>query len=201
MHFIAAHDLMTFAYRDVLDFWFEPPDAPGHGTPRKVWFSKDPGFDAEVRDRFAGLHARAARGGLADWENSPESLLALIVTLDQFPRNMYRGSPAAFSTDASALAAARTMVERGWDRDLLPAMRMFVYLPFEHSELLADQDECMRLMKRLGEDARFADLPKWAEKHREVVRRFGRFPHRNAILGRASTPAEVEFLSQPGSSF
>ena len=192
---------MTYAYRDVLDFWFEPPEAPGHGGPRQVWFSKDSRFDAEVRTRFAGLHESAAGGALADWENSPESLLALIVALDQFPRNMYRGASAAFATDAAALAAAKTMVQRGWDLGVQPGMRMFAYLPYEHSEGLADQDECMRLMARLGEDARFADLPKWAEKHHAVIRRFGRFPHRNAILGRASTPEEIEFLSQPGSSF
>ena len=192
---------MTYAYKDVLDFWFEPPEAPGHGAQRQVWFSKDSRFDAEVRTRFAGLHETAARGALADWEKAPESLLALIVALDQFPRNMYRGVAAAFATDGAALAAAKTMVRRGWDLGVQPGMRMFVYLPYEHSEVLADQDECMRLMARLGEDARFADLPKWAEKHHAVIRRFGRFPHRNAILGRASTPEEVEFLSQPGSAF
>ncbi len=192
---------MTHAYRDVLDFWFEPIEAPGHGAPRQVWFSKDSRFDAEVRVRFAGLHGTAARGALADWEKSPESLLALIVALDQFPRNMYRGTSAAFATDGAALAAAKTMIQRGWDLGLQPGMRMFVYLPYEHSEVLADQDECLRLMARLGEDARFADLPKWAEKHHAVIRRFGRFPHRNAILGRASTLEEIEFLSQPGSSF
>ena len=125
----------------------------------------------------------------------------MIVVLDQFPRNIHRGLPASFASDAQALAAARSMIESAWDVALAPAMRWFAYMPFEHSELLADQDLCLRLMRQVAEDSQFADVPKWAVAHRAVIARFGRFPHRNAILGRESTPAEFEFLKQPGSSF
>ena len=187
--------------REVLDFWFGAPGSADFGRSRDVWFRKDAAFDRALADRFADLHAAAARGELAAWMAAPESLLALIVVLDQFPRNIHRGSPASFATDAQALAAARAMLASGWDVALPPAMRWFAYMPFEHSESLADQELCLRLMRQVAEDPQFADVPKWAVAHHAVIAQFGRFPHRNAILGRESTPAEVEFLKQPGSSF
>ena len=187
--------------REVLDFWFGAPGSADFGRSRDVWFRKDAAFDRALADRFADLHAAAARGELAAWMAAPESLLALIVVPDQFPRNIYRGSPASFATDAQALAAARAMLASGWDVALPPAMRWFAYMPFEHSESLADQELCLRLMRQVAEDPQFADVPKWAVAHHAVIAQFGRFPHRNAILGRESTPAEVEFLKQPGSSF
>jgi uncharacterized protein (DUF924 family) len=185
----------------VLDFWFGAASTADYGDARKEWFRKDPTFDAQVRERFAGLHARLSRGETAGWDQAPLPLLAQIVVLDQFSRNMFRDSPDAFASDTRALAGARKMVMQGWDMALLPMMRMFVYLPFEHSENLADQDRCVELMQRVTVDARFADLAQWAEKHRVVIARFGRFPHRNAILGRPSTPEEAEYLRQPGSGF
>jgi len=188
-------------YREVLDFWFGAPGSEDHGRQRKEWFVKDAAFDAQIRERFAALHGRAHAGELKHWDASPEGLLALIVVLDQFSRNMYRDTPQSFASDAQALAAARKMVERGWDMDLPPVLRSFVYLPYEHSENLVTQDEALRLFQRVLEDPALADLPEWARKHREVVRRFGRFPHRNAILGRESTPEEEEFLREPGSRF
>lgn len=187
--------------QEVLDFWFGAPGSADFGRSREFWFRKDPAFDRALAARFADLHAAAARGELAAWTAAPASLLALIVVLDQFPRNIHRGLPASFATDAQALAAARSMIESAWDVALAPAMRWFAYMPFEHSELLADQDLCLRLMRQVAEDPQFADVPKWAVAHRAVIARFGRFPHRNAILGRESTPAEFEFLKQPGSSF
>lgn len=185
----------------VLDFWFGAPGSADFGRSRDFWFRKDAAFDRALATRFADLHAAAARGELAAWMAAPQSLLALIVVLDQFSRNIHRGLPASFATDAQALVAARSMIESAWDVALPPAMRWFAYMPFEHSESLADQDLCLRLMQQVAEDPQFADVPKWAVAHRAVIARFGRFPHRNAILGRESTPAEVEFLKQPGSSF
>ncbi len=174
--------------QEVLDFWFRGTQA------RKEWFRKDPAFDAEIARRFAGLHQTAAAGALGDWRDSARACLALILLLDQFPRNMFRGTARAFSTDALALDAAKHAVQAGYDRSLNDVERTFVYLPFEHSEDLADQERALKL---------FAGHPnyEWARRHWEIIRRFGRFPHRNAVLGRQSTPAEIEFLEKPGSSF
>lgn len=187
--------------REVLDFWFGASSSSGYGAARKEWFRKDAAFDALISDRFAALHVRLEGGESAGWDDTPASLLARILVLDQFSRNMFRDSPRAYASDPLALSCARLMVGRGWDMDLIPVQRMFVYLPFEHSEHLEDQDRCVELMQRVAVDPALADMPQWAEKHRVVVARFGRFPHRNAILGRSSSPEEIEFLRQPGSSF
>ena len=170
----------------VLEFWFQ--------RDRKDWFTKDAAFDTEIRTRFLPLYELAAGGGLAAWMEEPRSCLALVIVLDQFPRNMFRGSARAFAADAIALEAARAIVARGWDRALSPDERTFAYLPFEHSENLQDQERSLRLFEG---NENF----EWARKHHEVIRRFGRFPHRNAALGRASTTEEIAFLAQPGSSF
>lgn len=188
-------------YQEVLDFWFGAPGAPGHGAPRKEWFVKNREFDAQVRERFQDLYAGAVAGELEPWQDHAMGLLALIIVLDQFPRNMFRGQPESFASDAAALRYARRMVERGWDEDLLPVMKSFVYLPFEHSENLAIQKASLQLFENFASDPQLADLSKWAQKHYDIISRFGRFPHRNAILGRESTAEEVSFLSQPGSSF
>jgi len=187
--------------RAVLDFWFGVPGSAQYGRPRAEWFVKKPAFDAEIRARFLDLHGRADAGALAHWADHAHGLLALIVLLDQFPRNMFRGQPGAFASDTAALTNARLMVARGWDLQLPPVMRGFVYLPYEHSESLAAQEEALRLFERVLEDPALADWPAWARKHHEVIRRFGRFPHRNQVLGRASTPDEIEFLRQPGARF
>lgn len=180
---------------DVLGFWFAR-----EGRDQR-WFQKDDRFDAEVRLRFFALHAGAASGKLEAWKNSARECLALIVLLDQFPRNMFRGSAQAFSTDAMALSAAQLAVERGYDRGLAPVERLFLYLPFEHSEALWAQDEACRLIQELDAFPETGDAYAYALRHRDVIRRFGRFPHRNAALGRPSTREELEFLATPGSVF
>ena len=173
---------------EVLRFWFE--EHP------KDWFVKNPAFDAEIGRRFLALHEAAAAGQLAHWADDPHACLSLVIVLDQFPRNMFRGDARAFATDAQALAAARVILARGWNRSMSRPQQLFAYLPFEHSESLADQVLCCELMKDFD-----AEQLRYAIRHREIIERFGRFPHRNAILGRASTPAEIEFLKQPGSGF
>lgn len=187
--------------REVLDFWFGEPGTPAHGKPREAWFRKDAAFDAGIRRRFLALHARAALGECERWREEPGSLLALIVVLDQFSRNLYRDDPRAFSQDAQALDCARLMIDRGWDVPRLPVERQFAYLPFEHAEDLAMQDRSMELFAALEAFPETKGLAGWAGKHRVIVRRFGRFPHRNAALGRESTPEEIAFLEEPGSRF
>lgn len=181
--------------REVLDFWFRESER----DPR--WFRKDPALDVEVRARFLPLYEHAAAGKLAPWLDGPRDCLALIVVLDQFPRNMFRGTARAFATDAAALAAARHAVARGYDRSMRPAQRMFLYLPFQHAESLEDQRRSCELNAPLGAFPETFDVPRFAEAHRAIIERFGRFPHRNAALGRPSTAEEIEFLKQPGSGF
>jgi len=173
---------------DLLRFWFEehPQD----------WFAKNPAFDAEIRARFLPVHEAAAAGRLSTWAQAPGRCLALVLALDQFPRNLFRGEARAFATDPQARDAARTILARGWDKPMGESQRLFAYLPFEHSESLSDQDLSCELMKDF--DPKLLD---YAERHRAIIRRFGRFPHRNDILGRESTAAEIEFLKLPGSGF
>ena len=180
---------------EVLDFWFAG-DPAAH---RKVWFEKDAEFDAAC-SRFADALRDARAGAFDHWTDTPRGTLALIILLDQFSRNLHRGSPEAFAADAKALGIARSAVARGFDQELGPMERMFVYLPFEHSENLADQDESVRLFATLRE-ALGEDSIRYGESHRDVIRRFGRFPHRNAALGRVSTPEELAYLAQPGAGF
>ncbi len=184
-------------YPEVLDFWFGKP----RGKARAEWFRKDERFDEEIRSRFGELHARAARRELDAWRARPDSMLALVIVLDQFSRNLYRNDPRAFAQDAYARECAKEAVSRGDDAKLLPVECQFLYLPFEHSEDLADQDRCVALMRSLDGFHETRGISDWAERHRVIVRRFGRFPHRNAALGRASTAEETEFLKQPGSGF
>lgn len=186
----------------VLDFWFGVPTDPGYGQARKVWFAKDDAFDAEVRRRFAATIEQALRGELEGWADDARSALAQILVLDQFTRNALRDTPRSFAGDARALAAASRLVGARLDESLPAFMRAFVYMPFEHAEGLALQDEAVRLFTRLvaddpGEGSKLA----YAHRHRAVIERFGRFPHRNAILGRQSTAEEIVFLQQPGSRF
>ena len=185
--------------REVLDFWFG--SGRGIGTPRMEWFRKDAAFDAAIRTNFGDLHERAARGELEAWRASPEPMLALVVVLDQFSRNLHRESPRAYAQDEHARACAEEALRRGDDLGFLPVQRQFLYLPYEHSEDLRDQERGVELMRSLEAFEETRGLTSWAEKHRDIIRRFHRFPHRNAILGRASTPEEIEFLKSPGSSF
>jgi uncharacterized protein (DUF924 family) len=189
------------AWTDVLEFWFAPPGSPEFGRDRTCWFTKSADFDALVRERFLATHEAALTGRLDGWAERPLSGLALVVALDQFPRNVFRGAPRAFAADPKALAVARSLVARRFDECLLPVQRCFAYLPFEHAEDLAAQRESLRLFERLAVDPSGARTLTYAMRHYAIVERFGRFPHRNAILGRASRPEETAFLSQPGSSF
>ncbi len=178
------------AAETVLAFWFNELGEQG-------WFQPPEGLDDVIRDRFSALHLEMAQGDLSAFHASARHRLAAIIVLDQFPRNMYRATPLAFATDWLAVREARLLVEAGLDRELDVHSRCFSYLPFEHSESLVDQDLSVQLFSDLG-DANYLD---YAKKHRDVIATFGRFPHRNGFVGRQSTEAELEYLSQPGSGF
>jgi uncharacterized protein (DUF924 family) len=196
--------------REILDFWFVP--APGERTRdddakvegvvvRDVWFRKDDAFDAAIRERFAVPLAAGLAGAYGEWCVEPRGSRARVVVRDQFTRNAFRDTPQAFAGDARALATAQDALDHGFDRELLPQERWFLYMPFEHSEALPDQDRAVALFEALASETGLDEPLPWAIRHRDVIRRFGRFPHRNAILGRASTPEELAFLQQPGSGF
>lgn len=188
--------------QQVLDFWFGRPDDPAHGKPREAWFKKDASFDASIAQRFGTLIEQALAGRLDAWGAQPSSALARILVLDQFTRNVFRDTARAFAGDAQALAGAQALVAAGQDRAMSGVQRQFVYLPFEHAEQMAAQDESLRLFARLERDApELSGLLHWAERHHAIVQRFDRFPHRNAALGRASSAEEIEFLKTPGSGF
>ena len=177
---------------EVLRFWFG--GGPDHGKSHRRWFVKDADFDADITKLFLPLYEELVRRKI--WLGNSRECLARIVVLDQFPRNMFRGTARAFASDPLALESARLALQRGWDRGMLPVEQLFIYLPFEHSESLADQDRACELMKDFSAEQR-----DYALRHRDIIRRFGRFPHRNAQLARQSTPEEIEFLKQPGSGF
>ena len=186
---------------EILDFWFGSPKSVDYGKERSFWFTKNPEFDRELSDRFLLDYEQAARGELDYLQDSPLGCLTLVLLLDQFGRNMFRGTPKSFATDAKALSVAKSAVDQGCDRALLPVQRWFIYLPFEHSENLADQERCVELFATLSNHPESANTIEYALRHKAVIERFGRFPHRNKILGRVNTTAETEFLKQPGSSF
>ncbi|WP_372422180.1 DUF924 family protein [Salinarimonas chemoclinalis] len=174
----------TVGYGEIVAFW----EAAG---PQK-WFSKDEAFDAQIRDRFGATHQAAAAGRLDEWELLPEGSLALLILLDQFPRNMFRGTKDVYRTDAQAVLIAERAIERGHHRAFPPPMCRFFFLPFQHAEDLTLQDRSVALNEEIDD----ADGVKWARHHRDIVARFGRFPHRNAILGRETTPEEAAFLAE-----
>jgi uncharacterized protein (DUF924 family) len=185
---------------EIHEFWF----GTGALTFRDAWFTKDPGFDASIRERFGAAVEAAVLGRFPEGVETPRGGLATILLLDQFTRNIWRDTPRAFCGDPSALALASGMVAAAQDRLLHPIERCFVYLPFEHAETLPEQERCVALYRTLAAenpDVPGVDLTTYAEQHAAIIRRFGRFPHRNRILGRASTAAEEAFLTQPGSSF
>ncbi|HEV2094071.1 MAG TPA: DUF924 family protein [Rubrobacter sp.] len=186
---------------DVLAFWFGREGEPGYGEFRSEWFQKDEAFDREVTNRFGDLYEQAAAGRLDGWREEAESCLAFVILLDQFPRNMFRGDARTHATDGEALDAAKYATERGLDRELPTFQRMFLYMPFMHAENVEDQRRSVELFEGLAAEPGGPDVVEYAVGHREIVERFGRFPHRNAILGRETTPEEAEFLTQPGSSF
>ncbi|MFJ2993606.1 DUF924 family protein [Pandoraea sp. NPDC087047] len=189
-------------WQDVLDFWFGAPGADVYGMARPEWFRKSDAFDDEIRTRFGALHAQALAGELGDWAQTPLGACALIVVLDQFSRNLFRGQASAFAGDAQALTVARRLVEAGDDQRLPTAQhRVFAYLPFEHDESLESQHVSLALYEQLAQASGLVDNLDYARRHAVVIERFGRYPHRNAALGRVSTPEEIAFLKQPGSSF
>ena len=187
--------------QDVLHFWFGPSDAPDFGERRLIWFESTEEQDAEIQDRFLELYERAAAGALDKHKENVEGCLGLIITLDQLPRNMFRGTPRSFEADELALDYARFAMAKGFDQGFPQLIRIFFYLPFEHSERLEDQQRCMELIHALPD---YPDKPRnirFAGRHLEIIERFGRFPHRNDIVSRDSTPEEIEFLKEPDSSF
>ena len=175
---------------DVVAFWVEAGP--------KRWFAKDDAFDRAIRDRFEALHVQASRGELASWGETAEGALALLILVDQFPRNLYRGSAHAFATDPLAHATAERAIERGFHLQSAPELRPFFFLPFEHSERITDQDRSIGLCEAHHDATGDADTLKWAHVHRDIIVRFGRFPHRNKCLGRITTPEEQAFLDKGG---
>ncbi|MEP4379908.1 MAG: DUF924 family protein [Alphaproteobacteria bacterium] len=179
----------------VLDFWFAETD-------RANWFERSDAFDRVIRDRFADAVETARGGGFSDWHETARGCLAVIILIDQFSRNLYRDSPRAWSADDLALSCTRRALARNYDADLTPEERKFLYMPLMHSEDLADQEQCVDVYRTLAAASAAEDVAlDFAIRHRDIIARFGRFPHRNAILGRESTPEEVEFLKEPDSSF
>jgi len=185
--------------RALLDFWFGPPGDPEREQHRQIWFKSTPEHDDGLRDLFLADHERAAAGELADWENEPESALALVLLLDQIPRNIFRAMPRAYATDAMAGAVADRALARGFEMKVPPAWRLFFYMPLHHSENLADQQRAAALAASLPDrgDPERGENRRYGLPYVDVIERFGRFPHRNAILGRQSTPEELAFLAEP----
>ncbi len=199
---------------DILQFWFQsltdetPIDK--RKPPASSWFTKSRRFDEEIHQNFGGLWQEAKAGGLKDWEKTSRGMLALVILFDQFPRNMFRNSPQAFETDALALELTKRSIKEGTDRELALIERVFLYMPFMHSEAISVQEEGIHAFESLVEDSKKKSSPNtayfeynllYAKRHREIIAKFGRFPHRNAVLNRSVTPQEAEFLSKPGSSF
>lgn len=196
-------DMMNAQAKAIFDFWFLPAGSPGAGSARPEWFRKDDAFDRRIEQEFGALIEQALAGGLRHWDaGGPQPALARILLLDQFTRNVYRGTPRAFAGDKLALQAAQDMVDDDEDLALPPLQRAFVYLPFEHAEDMDMQRQSVALFTRLAAAGTgFESMLDYALRHRDVIQRFGRFPHRNAILDRPSTPEELAFLRQPGSGF
>lgn len=188
----------------ILRFWFGDPEdsSSEYGQQRQAWFKKDPAFDATIRQQFLADYEQASTGALAAWQQEPRSCLALVILLDQFPRNLFRGEARSFASDRAARDTANYALAQGYDQQVLPVERIFFYLPLEHSENLADQERSVELVRSLyTAHSGFESSLNYALRHRDVIQRFGRFPHRNEILGREPTTAEAEFLKQPGSRF
>lgn len=204
-----AANEMTFK-RDrsetVLTFWFGASDSDAFGRYRKEWFVKSDDFDQKIQQQFLTDIEKAAQGDYDHWQQEAKSAVALLILLDQFPRNVYRGTPQSFATDHQALKVATHLVDTGIAKTLPPVYQFFVYVPFEHQESLTQQNRAVDLMGQLAEQHPHIDQGlktglDFAIRHREVIERFGRFPHRNEILGRQSTAEELTFLAQPGSRF
>lgn len=183
---------MKNSQKDILNFWFEE-------TKPQQWFQTNPEFDAQVTEEFSKAYEMAREGTFDEWKKDADGCLALCLLLDQFPRNMFRGTPQAFATDKQALLIAKHALSKGFDQVLSPVKRRFLYLPFEHSENLADQRRCVELFEKMKDDDPLGY--DYALRHLKVIENYGRFPHRNKILGRDNTPEEEEYLAQPGAGF
>jgi uncharacterized protein (DUF924 family) len=194
---------MSMTPQEVLEFWFGAPGSDSAGKPRREWFVKSDAFDDQIRQRFGAVIDQAIAGGLREWDaQGPQGILARLLVLDQFTRNAHRNTPRAFAGDTLGLLAARQLADSGAHKALTPLQRSFAYMPFEHAEDAFMQERAVALFTELAlEHAGFDESLDYAHRHRGVIARFGRFPHRNEILGRASTPEEIEFLRQPGSRF
>ncbi len=176
----------------ILNFWFGQSASPSYGQYKDFWFQSTPELDQQIRSQFEPFYQQAIIGELDTLSQTPEGSLALVIILDQFPRNMYRETPQAFASDEKALTIAKTSVKKKFDQGLLPIQRTFLYLPYEHSENMEDQEQSVKLFENLGDELAL----KHAIEHRDVIAQFGRFPHRNVILRRESTPAEIKFLQK-----
>jgi uncharacterized protein (DUF924 family) len=185
----------------VLAFWFGDDWQTCTPTPQQKWFTKDPTFDKAVKEWFLGTYEQAVEGRFESWMETATGALALTIVLDQFPRNIFRDTAKAFASDVQALMVANYALDRDFDQDLPPVMRVFLYLPFEHSENRDHQNRCVQVLTPFATDPVLKRYYEFALRHQAVIEQFGRFPHRNALLGRPSTPAEIEFLQQPGSRF
>jgi uncharacterized protein (DUF924 family) len=183
----------------LLEFWFGPPGDAERETHRDIWFKSTAEHDALLERLFLADYEQAARGALAAWESAPESALALLLLLDQIPRNIFRGTPRAYATDAAARAAADRAMAQGFDAMVPPAWRKFFYMPLHHSEKPDDQRRSIELMQAVPNDPARAENTRYARRYLDIIERFGRFPHRNAVLGRVSTPEEIAFLEEPES--
>jgi uncharacterized protein (DUF924 family) len=184
---------------EILKFWFG--DTSALDQRMRMWFAGGPQFDLSCREDFLADYERAVQGHLDDWKEDAHSCLALVLLLDQLPRNMFRNTPRAYAADAQARAVARHAMARGFDRMLLPLWRVFIYMPLEHSENLDDQRESQRLQRELAsQNPECAGFVKYAEEHLAVIEQFGRFPQRNSVLGRSSTPREIAFLARESSN-
>ncbi len=184
----------------ILNFWFGDLPEVAQLKPRKAWFAKDAAFDEQVR-KFQPDYEQAAAGQLDRWTDSPQGCLGLALLLDQFPRHLFRGQPRSFATDAKALSVAQHAIAQTFDQQLPPIQRQFLYFPLEHSENLEHQRQSVKLFHQFSTDLDLSDTYEFALRHQAIIQQFGRFPHRNQILGRTSTIEEAEFLKQPGSSF
>jgi len=184
----SAQDIVS----PILNFWFGEPSSSSYGNYKDFWFKSTDELDQQIRKQFESVYQKVVQGELDTLSQTPEGSLTLAIILDQFPRNMYRGTPQSFASDAKALKTAKEAVKKKFDLELLPVQRMFLYLPYEHSENIEDQDQSVKLCENLGDEIAL----KYAIEHRDVIAKFGRFPHRNAILSRKSTPEETRFLEK-----
>tara|TARA_R110002126_G_scaffold223984_1_gene368904 strand:+ start:132 stop:737 length:606 start_codon:yes stop_codon:yes gene_type:complete len=189
------------AWKDIYDFWFGAPGSEGHGEVREFWFASTPETDREIKERFLDQYRRAAAGDFEDWKSDARGWVALIVLLDQVPRNVFRGNRQSFAADPVALAAAKALEASPLHKELITVEKLFAYLPFEHSENIDDQMKSVALFEAIDHHEKKAEWVEFAVLHREIVAKFGRFPHRNAILGRENTPEENAWLESSDQRF